>query len=633
MNRLLTKFNNLPIYKKIFLGMLLPTVLILIFFLISVTLEFSNMSHSTESYGAAIASNSRAQVLYTIRQQGLEILEERAKRHAEIISSHYALIEKIISAEKIYLQENYPIGRVNSDIIATIANNPAVEICILTKNSDVVYISPELNLNDIVSLAWLNDVYQYPNQIIYQNHYFALAFTDDNNNPLGIIIIKDLFTIKDLLLTTTADYEEISILDLDGNFLTAKPSIDIMPYLSYGKTSLVEIVAPDDNYYIYQQPMEGLESHLVIIFNDNSLTSNFTNLTNRVALNTNALISQVESSRKNIANTISFIFLLSFLLILWIAYYLSKKITTPLLDLEDAVHKISKGDLDTKIKITSRDDIAKLGRAINTMSKRLKIYIGEMTILASHKKKVELELEFARKIQTSTLPKNFADVSKQGTISLYATCKMAKEVGGDFYDFLWLDDDNFLFVIADVSGKGVPGALFMMRAKAVIRQYAMRYKKPGLIIEQANRDLNLDNDEGMFVTVWLGILNTTTGDVAAVNAGHKLPAVRTNGNWTLLKEKHAAMVGIMEDIPYSKKEYHFKLNPGDMILLTTDGVDEANNKNNELFGNERLLNALTDTNSPSELISTIEDAIGDFVENNEQFDDITMLSILYKGKE
>ncbi len=248
------------------------------------------------------------------------------------------------------------------------------------------------------------------------------------------------------------------------------------------------------------------------------------------------------------------------------------------------------------------------------------------------------ELSTATNIQLSSLPRRFP---KKKEFKLFATMTPAKEVGGDFYDFFNVDKDHVALVAADVSGKGVPAALFMMRAKAIIKSLAGVGMNPAKVLSDANAAIMENNDEDMFVTVWLGILEISTGILTYADAGHEKLLVRRNGKWEILQKQYTGFaLGTIDsdeiaEMP-EKNQYvdvQLQLNQGDIILQYTDGVTEATNSKNQLFGEERLLEAVNSsaTDEPKELLEYIRDRIDEFVAEAPQFDDLTMLAIKYTG--
>ena len=230
------------------------------------------------------------------------------------------------------------------------------------------------------------------------------------------------------------------------------------------------------------------------------------------------------------------------------------------------------------------------------------------------------------------LPNIFPAFPERGEFDIYASMNPAKEVGGDFYDFFLVDDDHLCMVVADVSGKGVPAALFMMASKIILANNAKMGKSPAQILTDTNAAVCANNREEMFVTVWLGILELSTGKLTAANAGHEYPALRgADGRFALVKDRHGFVLGGMDDMQY--KEYELKLDPGATLFLYTDGVPEATNADNALFGTERMLEALNAAPGaePQELLRMVRGAVDGFVREAEQFDDLTMLCVEYRG--
>jgi sigma-B regulation protein RsbU (phosphoserine phosphatase) len=232
------------------------------------------------------------------------------------------------------------------------------------------------------------------------------------------------------------------------------------------------------------------------------------------------------------------------------------------------------------------------------------------------------------------LPRIFPAFPDRNEFDLFATMHPAKEVGGDFYDFFLVDDDHIALVMADVSGKGVPAALFMVIAKTLIKNRAQLGESPAEVLKNVNEQLCEGNEAELFVTVWLAIIEISTGKGVAANAGHEHPTIcRANGQYELVEYRHSPAVATMEGVRF--REHEFQLNPGDRLFVYTDGVPEATNARDVLFGNERMLAALNlnPAASPEELLHNVRAAIDAFVGDAPQFDDITMLGFHYIGCE
>ena len=246
----------------------------------------------------------------------------------------------------------------------------------------------------------------------------------------------------------------------------------------------------------------------------------------------------------------------------------------------------------------------------------------------------EQELNTAAGIQVGSLPSAFPAFPERSDFDIYASMAPAREVGGDFYDFYLLDDDHLCLIIADVSGKGVPAALFMMSTKILLQSYAQTDFSPASILRKANSRICASDSKDMFVTVWLGVLDLRTGTLTAANAGHEYPVIHRKGRpFELMKDRHSFVLGGMENTDY--KEYAIQLEAGDEIFLYTDGIPEANNPANVLYGTERMLEALnrTEEGSLKDLLDAVRQDVDQFAEGKEQFDDLTMLCLRYLGKE
>ena len=244
----------------------------------------------------------------------------------------------------------------------------------------------------------------------------------------------------------------------------------------------------------------------------------------------------------------------------------------------------------------------------------------------------EKELSLAKRIQSEMLPNIFPAFPHRQDFDVYALMNPAKEVGGDFYDFFLIDDTHLALVIADVSGKGVPAALFMMISKIVVAQYTLQGNHPSKILENTNNLICANNPEEMFVTVWLGILDLKTGELACSNAGHEFPMLKSsNGKFTIYNDSHGFVIGGMDGLTYP--EYKLNLTPGSKIFVYTDGVTEAKNKNNEQYGMDRALSALNENPNatPEQLCKLARQRISEFVGPADQFDDITMLCLQFNG--
>ncbi|MBQ4400713.1 MAG: SpoIIE family protein phosphatase [Synergistaceae bacterium] len=331
------------------------------------------------------------------------------------------------------------------------------------------------------------------------------------------------------------------------------------------------------------------------------------------------------------------ILLLSFVIINIIVQLVGRKfserLVAPILRLGHDVDKISGGDLEHRAEIVSDDEIGDLARHFNGMTASLRKHIAHLAEVTAEKERIGAELSIATQIQADMLPKIIPPFLNHEAFDISATMRPAKEVGGDFYDFFMVDDDHLALVMADVSGKGVPAALFMVVAKTLIKNRAMMGGTPGEILRDVNNQLCENNDSSLFVTVWLGILELSTGKVIASNAGHEPPAVRrAGGKYELFGTAENTAVAIMEDMEFTESE--FQLEHLDTLYLYTDGVTEATNSGNELYGTDRMIDELNRTlGAPAdEVLDIMNKSVMDFTGDAVQFDDVTMLCLQFFGK-
>ena len=310
-----------------------------------------------------------------------------------------------------------------------------------------------------------------------------------------------------------------------------------------------------------------------------------------------------------------------------VVYFLIKKLVVDnMAKINRSLAKITSGNLDTVVDVRTNEEFASLSDDINSTVLTLKRYIAEAAA------RIDKELEFAKTIQHSAIPTVFPPYPGHSEFDIYAAMDTAKEVGGDFYDFYFVGENKLGFLIADVSGKGIPAAMFMMTAKTIIKGYAESGKSVDEVFTIANEKLCESNEAGMFVTAWFGVLDLLTGKVEFVNAGHNPPLVRhKDSTFDYLKSKPSFVIAGMEGMKYRRNE--FFLSSGDEIYLYTDGVTEATDSENRLYGEERLVRVLNTLHglSGEEICHAVKADVADFVGDASQFDDITMLYLKYNG--
>ena len=283
-------------------------------------------------------------------------------------------------------------------------------------------------------------------------------------------------------------------------------------------------------------------------------------------------------------------------------------------------------------EIPYQNEIKALATDVTELATEIDNYTKEIETITKERERIVAELDLASRIQASMLPSDFPAFPDRTEFEIFASMCPAKEVGGDFYDFFFVDDDHLCLAIADVSGKGIPGALFMMASKILLENNAMMKKNPAKLLMDMNNSIVKKNHEEMFITVWLGILEVSTGRLIAANAGHEYPALmKVGGEFELIQDKHGFVLGGMPDMNYT--EYEIQMNPGDKLFVYTDGVPEATSESNELFGTERMIDSLNKVKekTPEGILKGVQDSIDDFVKEAKQFDDLTMMCMTYKG--
>ena len=316
------------------------------------------------------------------------------------------------------------------------------------------------------------------------------------------------------------------------------------------------------------------------------------------------------------------------------AVLMSKRIVKPLNTITKRISELSETNLEFTMEDAYRtgDEVEELAQSFANISHKTVEYLDTVKRVTAEKERIGAELSLPTKLQAAMLPHIVPAFPDRKDFDIIGSMDPAKEVGGDFYDYFLIDDDHLGMVIADVSGKGVPAALFMMASKIILQSVAMLGGSPAEILTKTNQAICSNNEAGMFVTVWIGILELSTGKLACSNAGHEYPVFkRPDGSFEMYKDRHGFVIGGMEGAKY--KEYEMQLAPGAKLFVYTDGVPEATNANLELFGAERMIDALNakKDGAPMDILKSVRKAVDSFVLNAEQFDDLTMLCLEYKG--
>ncbi len=343
----------------------------------------------------------------------------------------------------------------------------------------------------------------------------------------------------------------------------------------------------------------------------------------------------VKNARLNwyVAATILLFGVILFVIILRSVNRYSAKLSYPLEHMTEQIKQVGNGTLEYHSEIQTNDEVQTLSESFERMTLSLKDYIKNLTAVTAEKERIGAELDVAKNIQASMLPCIFPAFPERKEFDIHATMTPAKEVGGDFYDFFMVDETHLAIVMADVSGKGVPAALFMVIGKTLIKDHTQLNKNLNEVFNDVNDLLCEANSEGLFITAFEGVLDLETGEFTYVNAGHEMPFLyRAATGYQPEKIRPGFVLAGMEGMRY--KSGVFQLNVGDRVFQYTDGVTEATDVDNQLYGMERLqavLNRCADA-TPKETLETVKADIDRFVGDAPQFDDITMLCLEYKQK-
>lgn len=328
------------------------------------------------------------------------------------------------------------------------------------------------------------------------------------------------------------------------------------------------------------------------------------------------------------------VFVIVFVIVTLTAFFVvrnfAKKLTKPILALGADAAEISGGNLDHRAEVIYNDEVGDLAKSFNEMASSLKKYIKDLTSVTAEKERIGAELNVATKIQADMLPSIFPAFPERKDIDIYASMDPAKEVGGDFYDLFMIDENHLALVIADVSGKGVPAALFMVIAKTLLKNHLQAGESVEEVLNNTNNQLTENNDEMLFVTAWVAVIDLRTGYIEYSDAGHEIPLVmHENGEVDEIKPmKKKPPLATVEGIIYQKNA--FSLHKGDRLFLYTDGVPEATNAEGELYGMKRLEDLLAKhtTTKPNEILVKVREDVDNFVGDAPQFDDLTMLAFM-----
>ncbi len=399
-----------------------------------------------------------------------------------------------------------------------------------------------------------------------------------------------------------------------------------------GRTGFSEITYEGKEYCVAYAPMETVFWTQLVFVEKNELLIPTEELLVQMDESSRRSLSQYESSFRQSSWLTIIVMTLLVINAVLVALMFSGKLTNPINLMTEKVKKLSGDDFSFEMDEVYRtgDEIELLAETFGELSDRTKKYIREIMDITAEKERIGAELAIATQIQADTLPKEFPLYPERKDFDVYAVMTPAKEVAGDFYDIFMIDDDHLCLVMADVSGKGIPAALFMMVSKIMLENRAVMGGDPGQILKDVNKRLAENNHQLMFVTVWLAIVTLSTGHVVEANAGHENPAIkRKGGTYELHETNHDLVVGALSSTRYRVTE--FDLAPGDMIFAYTDGVTDATNKDGDRFDIKGMMESLCrhKEDGPQELLHHVREDVDAFAGEAEQFDDITMMAFSY----
>ena len=519
-----------------------------------------------------------------------------------------------------------------------------------------IYMYRNKDGNMVIDENFASEEYDYHNQSWYKQIKSQLT-TDkrtawslpyhekQGSNTMMITVGSGIYDQNGLIGMSTVDWEvdaifkEISEMKpLENSFLFYEKGDEV-------KDSFSLLASEKDNYiiastdpYLDNENLTGKTLDNIPWYNNNLFNITYFRYHNRLYVpfvkdidNGLMLIICIPKSEmfkavnKLVIQMLLVLSLFAFLIPALLYFGLNKYIIRPIDKLTDIAQKISRGEEDIKIKIEKPEEFAQLASTFDNM----KNSIREISI---ERQKISSELSIAKLIQESSLPNVFPPYPDNSDFDIYASMEPAKEVGGDFYDFYFIDNDNFMFLIADVSGKGVPAALFMMTVKTHINNIALVGYSPKELIRVINKKICENNNQGFFVTMLICIVNVKTGKLTIINCGHNIPLIKhKNGEYNFIKLNANIPLGLFEN--YDFKIFETQFDEDDILYLYTDGVTEALNSKEEMFGEERLINSLNNIkniDNIKEVLVNIKSELKNYTNSVEQSDDITMLGFHYK---
>jgi len=481
---------------------------------------------------------------------------------------------------------------------------------------------------------------------------------DINGNPIAAIGADvELTAMNERIINTQVGQSGYAfVIDKKGNFI-ARPGLshenarwnedfktgnvfdnaslsNLGQNMTAGKTGVLRCNLEDDEKYIAYAPITSAGWSIGVVMPVEEIIAPANAA--KSLINTAIKDTQKNTTQQitNMRNMFIATFVAILLIISAIAFMLAKRITKPILSLSKGAKIVGSGNLNYQLDVKSGDEIQDLANSFNKMTSDLKIHIQELQKTTAAKERIESELRIATEIQTSMVPRTFPPFPDRKEIQIFATMKPAKEIGGDFFDFFFVDENKLCLLIGDVCGKGIPAALFMAISKTLLKTEAQRGFSPDEILLRTNEILYPDNDNSMFLTVFCAILDVKTGEMRYANGGHNPPLIYRSGQkFEFITMPKGFVIGAMPDIKFGS--YDLTLGQGDIIFMYTDGVTEAMNPQSQLFSEARLKQCLSDfeERDVTEIIHRIRAEVESFSQDMPQSDDITMLALRFKGRE
>jgi len=499
-------------------------------------------------------------------------------------------------------------------------------ICVVTGRLMVTCSKPVYNSKDkLIGVIGVDVTVETINQKIINTQIGELgyAFLIDDH---GRVLARPGLSAEDKRWDTS--FEAENLLHSDNAKLR-----EVIEDMTAGNSRISRCIFEDGEKYIAYAPITSTNWSIGIVMPVEEVIAPALATRSRIISVTENTNARINKQIKTVRNILAGVFIIIISIISVVAYRLSKRITEPILALSKGAKIVGSGNLDYHLEVKTGDEIEDLANAFNKMTNDLKTYTKNLKETTAAKERIESELKIAAEIQVSMLPRIFPPFPKRKEFDIFANMDPAKEVGGDFYDFFFIGENKLCFFIGDVSGKGVPAALFMVITRTLLKTEALRGFPPNEILFRVNNILYPDNDACMFVTIFCAILNIETGEIQFANAGHNPPLVCTNGHsFEFIQMPKGFVVGTMENTEFESKKLTLK--PNDVIFMYTDGVTEAMNPEARLFSGERLKQSLSNLEG-KDITNTIHEIrvqIKTFAQGTLQSDDITMLALKYNGK-